>query len=354
MYPYYFLVFVPIFVSIIPIKNRKKRIISLFFIFLFVMLALRDVSIGCDLSSYLVIFRSYATLNWSSIISKSTEVAYGLLNKIVAEVTNNNFQCLLAIIAAITIIPLSYVYSKQVEDPILTIILFVSMSTFVMFFSGIRQGISIALGMIAFEFTRKKKLVPFLVIVLLAVLFHSSAFMLLFMYPLYYAKITKKWSIIVIPTLLVIFIFNKQIFSFLLEILGRFTEYDTKYGTIESTGAYGTLILFLLFAIYSYAIPDEAHLDKDTIGMRNFLLLSVVLQMFAPLHSIAMRMNYYYIVFIPLLIPKIIKNSSVQWKKIANYSRYILIIFFLIYFFFIVTKENVLDTFPYKFFWVKN
>ena len=52
------------------------------------------------------------------------------------------------------------------------------------------------------------------------------------------------------------------------------------------------LILFALFTVFAFIIPDELIIDKETTGLRNFLLLSLVLQMFAPLHSLAMRLNY--------------------------------------------------------------
>jgi hypothetical protein len=111
------------------------------------------------------------------------------------------------------------------------------------------------------------------------------------------------------------------------------------------------LILFAIFGVFAFVIPDEAQMDKETIGLRNLLLLAIVLQMFVPLHNLAMRMNYYYIIFIPLLIPKIIKCSSARWNQVAVAARYILMLYLLIYFFDHAPSGNILDTFPYRFFW---
>ena len=112
------------------------------------------------------------------------------------------------------------------------------------------------------------------------------------------------------------------------------------------------LFLFALFAVFAFIIPDESIMDKETIGLRNFLLLSLALQMFAPLHSLAMRLNYYYIIFIPLLLPKIIGCRSKRWGQVAVVARHIMVIFFLLYFFVnIYTRDNNLNVFPYHFFW---
>ena len=111
------------------------------------------------------------------------------------------------------------------------------------------------------------------------------------------------------------------------------------------------IILFVMFAVFAFLIPDETKIDSETIGLRNFLLFSIVIQMFAPLHSLSMRMNYYYIVFIPLLLPKIIKYKSERYKQVAVVARHVMVIFFFIYFFINASVGGGLRVFPYHFFW---
>ena len=112
------------------------------------------------------------------------------------------------------------------------------------------------------------------------------------------------------------------------------------------------MFLFVILAVFSFVIPDESRLDRETIGLRNFLLLSVILQMFVPLHSLAMRMNYYYIIFIPLLIPKIISHRSERWSQVAVIGRHLMVVFFLVYFFINAgSGSGSLNVFPYHFFW---
>jgi uncharacterized protein involved in response to NO len=178
--------------------------------------------------------------------------------------------------------------------------------------------------------------------------FHTSAFMLAFMYPLYHVKIPKKWLYFVVPGLLIVFIFNDQIFSTLTYIIEKYTKYE---GSITQTGAYTMLLLFTIFAVFAFIIPDEQRIDKETIGLRNFLLFSIVIQMFAPLHMLAMRMNYYYIIFIPLLIPKIIAYRSKRWEQVAVFGRNIMVVFFFAYFFISARGGGNLHVFPYHFFW---
>ncbi len=327
--------------------KKNKRVLAFFFFLLTVMIMFRHESVGNDTRNYIYFFGKFSNMSWSDVGKDTLEFGFSYLNKAVSLFTDNP-QVFFAVTAVITVAMIFPTYKRLCVDSSLTIVLFCIMSTFVMMFSGIRQMIAVGIGFIAYEFTRNKKFVPFIISVFIAMMFHTSAFMLVFMYPLFYAKITKKWLLAVVPALGVVFVFNKQIFSFLNIIISRFTRFD---GEVTSTGAFTMLLLFVVFTVFSFLIPDETNIDKETIGLRNFLLLTLVVQMFAPLHSLAMRMNYYYIIFVPLLIPKIIEARSERWKQVAVSARYIMLAFFLVYFFVNAYNGGNLNVFPYHFFW---
>lgn len=361
MIPFVVLLLVPVLMQHFSLvggieKNNKKNTIALtfFFLFLTILVAFRHESVGNDTRNYILFFNQYTQMSWSEILKgalnfgkEALEFGFLLFNKIISLFSQESrfYITVTAIIVSAMIYP---TYKRLCIDPSLTIVLFCTMSTFVMMFSGIRQMLAIGLGLIAYEFTRNKKPIPFILSVLLAITLHTSAFMLIFMYPLYHVKITKKWLYFVVPGLLIVFIFNEQFFSTLTYIIEKYTKYE---GSITQTGAYTMLLLFTIFAVFAFIIPDEQRIDKETIGLRNFLLFSIVIQMFAPLHMLAMRMNYYYIIFIPLLIPKIIAYRSKRWKQVAVFGRNIMVVFFFAYFFISASGEGNLHVFPYHFFW---
>lgn len=334
--------------AIAKYDKKNQLALGLFFILLTLLVMLRHETIGNDTRNYIHFFEQYAKMNWQEIATASKEWGFPYFNKLVSLLTKEP-QVFLAITAIITVLMIYPTYRRLCTDASLTIMLFCTMSTFVMLFSGIRQMLAIGIGFLAYECTRKKKIILFILCVLLAIMFHTSAFMLVFMYPLYHARITAKWLWVVVPVMTLIFIFNEQIFLFLSIFIKEYTKYDV---SITYTGAYAMLILFALFTLFSFWIPDETQLDQETIGLRNFLLFSLALQMFAPLHSLAMRMNYYYIIFVPLLLPKIIHHSSARFNQVAVVARHIMVIFFLFYFIYtIATSESTLNVFPYHFFW---
>ena len=220
-----------------------------------------------------------------------------------------------------------------------------------MLFSGLRQSIAIGLVVPAFYFTKERKLWKFLGITILALLFHHSAFMMLLIYPIYHAKLTPKHLLWLIPCLGLALLFNTSLFSFILRFLEFFLGEDYSTYEMTQTGAYTMIILMALFVAYSFIMPDEEQMDEMTRGFRNFLVLSLFLQLFAPISSLAMRMNYYFIIFIPLLIPRI--TNRCKWLNV----RYLMLIrvavflYFVIYFFDKANSMDSLNIYPYIPFW---
>lgn len=350
---FYILLFVPLIIQHSRIKGmkmgyeRKNKIaLAFFFIFLTLLIMLRHERVGNDTRNYMYIFKHYSQLDWDQLRRDDREFGYIYINKLVS-LFSKEPQLYLAVMAILISAMIYPAYKRLCMDTSLTIVLFCAMSTFVMMFSGIKQMSAIGLGFVAYDFTRQKRLIPFILFVLLAMSFHTSAFMLVFMYPLYHARITKKWLYIVVPVLAVCFAYNEQIFGTLALILQEYTEYDTE---ITMTGAYTMLVLFGAFIAFSFLIPDEKKMDEETIALRNFLLLAFALQMFAPLHTLAMRIGYYYIIFIPLLLPKIIAYRSKRWEQVAILGRHVMVVFFLLYFF-ATASGGALNVFPYHFFW---
>ena len=349
------LLFAPILIQLVSgsryqtEKQRKNHAaLTFFFVWLTILIMLRHDTVGNDTRNYIRFFNSCFKMSWSQSISDSQEIGYFYFNKIVSLITEDP-QVFLAI-AAIVVSALMYpTYKRLCIDSTLTIVLFLSMSTFVMMFSGIRQMIAIALGFLAYEFTRKKQIILFVIVVAVAMTIHTSAFMIALMYPIYHVPLKKEHLFGIVPLMGILFIFNEPIFSFLGEYIEKYTRFEAE---ISSSNAYTMLVLFVFFTAFAFLIPSEKQMDRETMGLRNFLIVALALQMFAPVHVLAMRMNYYYIIFIPLLIPKIISCSHRETKGIAYLARYVMIVFFVGYFLYnIYTSGGGLNVFPYHFYW---
>lgn len=326
-------------------ESANRAAITCFFIILFLALALRGETVGRDIPGYKYYFEVISRSGWGEIFSLDLEPGFILLNKLVSLFTDN-FQIFIAVTAAITVFPLCKIYREEIKNAGITAVLFINMSTFVMMFSGIRQAIAITLGVIAFKFVKEKKWIKFLIISAIAMTFHTSAFMLFLMYPVYHYKLKRNSFWLLTSIFAFCLIFNRQIMTVLMFLMpDRYSDTSLSYNN-----AYTMIILFAIFTAYSVIIPDERKLGATGRGLRNMLLLSTLLQTFAPVHPLSMRMNYYYIIFIPLMLPKIMNASEDKWKNTVELSKFIMLVFFTAYFFYMSTSPNSY-IFPYHFFW---
>lgn len=357
MLPYYILILMPMLIGLLR-SNGKIRIgidaprdkhnveIVTFFCLLLILLMFRDVTCGVDTDRYAKLFLKIGKLDWKNAMQVTdSEWGYVIVNKLLSLFTSEP-QVLLIVTSLAAVLPLMWFYRKEAELPILTMVLFTTVAPFPMYFSGIKQAMAMAFAIPAWYMAKNKKPIWFILVILAAMQFHKSAFILLALYPLYHLRITPKWLYVVVPLMLAVYIFNVPIFSF----IARFLRED--YGEIRSTGATTTLLLLVVFAVCSFVVPDEKKLEPDVIALRNILLLTIVIQCFAPIHSLVMRMNYYFLVFIPVLIPKIANRSKEKWQTYVLYAVVGMTAFFAVYYLLKAhTGSDILETYPYVPFW---
>lgn len=352
MIPYYLLIGLPMFLSLIKYDDNrrilnKKFPLFAFFVFFILLLSLRSVWCGTDLLNYRNKFWLAESVSFFSLFDLSNvEPGYELLASIIKAISGN-FQFFLIVCALLSVVPLMLLYIKESDHCLITVALFVGIAPFSLYFSGLRQSIAMGVGVICYWFCKEKKWLLFLIMVFLAFLFHQSAIILLLMYPMMHARITKDWIIPIVVIYMVCLLYNKQLFG---ALLGLNQKYESRY-VISDTGSYTYLILLLILTAYSFVLLKE---DADgVIGLRNLLVVSLFLQCFAPVNIVAMRLNYYYLIFIPILIPKIIDNCKTRYIQVARVSSVVFVCFFILWFF----KEayfgsDILNIFPYLPFWV--
>ncbi len=351
MFPYYFLIGLPILLSVFPYREgrkvfNKKFPLLVFFLTFIVLLSLRHVNCGIDLLNYRNKFNHPGPINFLSLFDFSIREPGFLLFTSICKNTTNNFQFYLFLCAVLSVVPIMVLYLKESTHNLLTIALFVVVGPFLMFFSGLRQSIAMGIGAMCYFCCKKKKPIPFLILVFVAFLFHQSSVILLFMYPLMRLRITKKWIPLVVLIVASCFVFRNQIFGFMLLLNDK---YESRY-VLSETGSYTFMILLLLLTIYSFVMLKDS--EFDSFDLRNILIFTLILQVFAMSNTVAMRLNYYYLIFVPLLISKVIDNTRTELRQFAKVSAAVFVCFFFFWFFKeAYTGDDILQVFPYVPFW---
>lgn len=356
MWPYFALIIIPPLVYLLFLSQTKKKektarwgISSFFFIWLF-LLMFRHESVGVDLENYHFMFDSYSTSSVKDIIySLGIEKGFSLWNKF-CFLINNDFQVFLAFTAIFCVVPIWMFYFKRTENVLFTILLFLIIAPFTMYFSGLRQSMAMAFVFPAFIFARDKRILLFTLTVLLAFTFHQSALIMGLIYPLYHMKLNKMGAALITLITVLVLIGARYFFSFILTFFGE--RYEERYGTIDDNGAIGMFILFLTLFVYCNIVLDFDKLDKEYKGIRNIMVFVVMLQAFASVNNMIMRINYYFLPLLPILIAKTSTSPRPQYKDITKTATIIISVFFAYRFVMgvyngTIYNTDILQTYPW-------
>jgi hypothetical protein len=333
-------------------KYRKKYIRIICFI-LILQSGMRNVAVGDDTYAYFLSFKDSIWLSWKDVyqiiidyysFGIGKDPGYPVFEKLVSTFTGE-YQLFLMLIAIIFFLPLGNFIYKNTTRLIDAILAFIIYSVlFYRFFSitGHRQTIATAAALCGFELIKRKKLIPFLILIFIASNIHKSV--LLFI-PFYFIAQISKPKIFFFLVLLifpVIMVFRNNLSTYL-KVLGGYEE----YGIYEGAGTSTFTFLFLLISIVAL-LRSKIILKNNKKAQLYYNAFAIAL-LFIPLTWVnpsAMRVVQYFSIFMLLFVPEIINSFqavSLQLKReLTFFTIIILIALFL--------KSNW-NAPPYGFFW---
>lgn len=285
-------------------RRRSQIILGVSAVSITAVQGLRDRSVGTDVGAYLTglrLSRDMDFLHGDRLFN--FELGYSLYSKFLAtmNVTDGEF---LFICAAVIIVPIAYTVMKNSRMPGLSVVLYICLGFFAFSFSGLRQSIALAITFYSFRFIRARNLLPFLVCLGLAVLFHTSAIVFGPAYVLYRLDVRRKYMPVALLGVAVAFLLRVQIYGFL------YSWYRDSEVVIDNTGALTMFIGMLLLYVWTYSMPNSALDPMPLNGYRSFLLVALVFQSLAGVSNLVMRGGYYYFIFVILLIPELISREK--------------------------------------------
>ncbi len=340
--------------------TRKKniRFLCISLTSIFVIQSIRGHYVGIDTITYI---NSYLKINTFSTCweKQNWEKGYILLNQIVGKLTSNNPQCLLACVSLIILTGFGYFIIMNIKDnttAFWAVFLFMTLNHYLTSMVSLRQYCAMAIGCNTYTVLKKDvsitgfmKAVGLLV---LALFFHSSAFVcLIFILSFLVKKIDKKFILLTAIASGYIY-FN---FYHILETaFGIFTRYyiysisgHEKFSGMEFGNTYWIfligkiLIMFLIFRLD----PREEE-NKELYRLLLFSLIGITVSIMTTRVALVWRFGYYFDFFLILLIPETIRRVK-KYKLLLNFI--VFIAGWSYYFYLLYT--NGAQCVPYYTFW---
>ena len=216
-----------------------------------------------------------------------------------------------------------YAIFTQTSDPTLAIYLYVTTSNYFLGMNIIRQYVAVGIGLAALRFVREQKLLPFLVCVAAAALFHTTALLLLPCYFLCRVRWKPYQGQLLLATVLAGSGLLGTAAAWLLPRIGL--AYYARYlGTAWDTGRFEMLFflidlgILLLGGVYW----EKASRKNAYYGIwYNMLLLGALALALSGELPLMKRVSYYYTAPQFLLLPEALNAEEDparrKWLKIA-------------------------------------
>lgn len=330
------------------LPQRQRRTAAIPVILLILVLGLRHPSMGVDLQygkvdGYLWSFETIPKYSWHELLQlggwRNYEWGYIFYNKILSYISTSD-QWLLLVSAGISLLPLAALFARKSRDIEFSYIIYMGLPCFLLPFSGLRQAIAIGICVLATPSICDKNWKRFLIIVLIATLFHSSAVIYLLAYPLYYLRLPKDYQLLMVPLLLVIYMARYPIFSVASKLF-------KKNAVPDDNGAFALFLVFIMIFIFCqvYCRSD----DESSIGFMNIFYFACICQCFGGVFDIAMRLGYYFMPSLAVALPNILVTIPNQRDR--RLLQYTIFAIFVIYGLYALSVDSWQMSNPYHFFW---
>lgn len=213
-------------------------------------------------------------------------------------------QFFMAVTAFLSLLPVGILFKKKSADPVLSWIIFISLSPFLLLYSGLRQGIVIGLAALMYLLAEDNKLLWFIAVGILAFFFHKSAVVLAAIYPLMRIRLNKTWRVISIFAVIPVFVLLKRIVNIMLDF---FPQYGYMFNSQQS-GSYRFFIVMMV--IYVICAFGEDGSSTQNAYM-NLFYFSCVFQMLGLVSEVAPRAGFYFMTALCILLPDVISKIKV-------------------------------------------
>lgn len=314
------------------------------------IMALRDVTVGSDTAQYLYRYFN-VPIKFTLNAFTGSETLFYSISTMLKEL-GISYQGYLALIALIVSSAFTFFYYRYSRNMFLSFYLHVTIGLFSVTMSAFRQTIAICIILFAFDAMLKNKFFKFVIIVLIASLFHTSA---IFFLPIYFIKdikITKRRGIFLFFTTITMLVLVAPIATFFEFILpARYII----YGLHSELNPISRLLIVTSLLIPAACLFFWSRVEK--LEEKEFRLFSILIvlscvnafiNIMALNSSMILRMSFYFTPFNMILIPNIIEG--IRNKPIKLIALYAAVLLPLIQFI-LSTPGGTLDIDNYKFFW---
>lgn len=315
-------------------------------VILILIVGLRKETIGIDSQNYVNTFERYSRISsarfWEGLGGFFDEPGYKLLNRFLGHELGLGYTMLFLVCAVASVAPVAVLIHKHSDHPELSWCFFLLFGFYTFCFSGMRQATATGITVLAFLSIPQKKPIKFVLLVLLAMMFHVTSAIFLPMYWLRRLKISWINFALCVIAGIIVYIFRVPLLAFL-------NEYARIYYWSTDTGGENQFLFIVLMCVSGIFMKEQFSEGNPINSLVYFAVAGagVMFWMLKQNPTFFRLFQYYYlysIIFIPNQI-KTIKSQAIRWGFAAGY------LFVGAVFFYTQILTADLKLIYYEFFW---
>lgn len=326
----------------------KRWLFAIVFLQFVAIFSLRDITVGTDTPGYIVGWNLASENTLIGLITgdyirvHGNEWGFLVLNKLISLFASDQ-QVYFFIMSIIIFAPLFFTVYRYSDAPFLSILLYVTLGFFNLSLTMLRQSIALSIALIAFHYLVQRKTTRFLLMGLIACLFHQSALVFLPAVFIKEFRFTSGSIVLYIAAFLFLYFYRIPFFN---EIT---TVFNTSYGLVD-TGAYALFAIIAVVFSAGLLFYKQAIEKNKTVSIYfNFISISLLLMIFNTVSNITLRLAHYYYIFVILFIPAVIHSFRGRETRLKALL-YEALVFSSILIYIQVGMRSY-NTSPYIFFW---
>lgn len=300
---YYIILGVIIFECLL-FNDKEKRGKYLFGITVFIIAiaaGMRSYSVGHDTLNYARIFINTSQYNLNEILSgiayPDIEIGYMLVSWFFGQFSTNPSHFFL-FVSLIQFFIVGFWIWKNSKEPFLSFLIFFCMF-FTFYITGIRQSIAFSILLWSYVDVEKRKVIKFLLKVILASMFHSTAIIFVCVYFIYKIKNSNILYILAMSLFPIVYIFRSSLFTFGISIFQKYDNYEIlTHGDAISYTVLMILIGFTAFFFKNTNLETGLIEQKNYSFYSNLVSVSILIIPFAGVNGAMLRIAMYF--FMPV------------------------------------------------------
>lgn len=238
-----------------------------------------------------------------------------------------------------------FVYLNS-DDVVVGIVMFNCLGLWGFMVQGLRQGIAMCICLFALEYAKKRKLVPFLIVVAIAIMFHASAIVFVAVYAFSWLKMNFKGYSIFTAVSIIGMLLLDRIFlwgNFFINDNYTIGNFEDTSGGFVSTAVY--LIIVFLSVVF-YRAEDERKSSQISFFFYMTLCGLIAFLMRYNINTIMQRVSYYFMFGQIAVLPTVVNSVFVRRQRLLVTAAVVALSLGIV-----VYKASYTVLVPYYFFW---